>query len=60
MCSLPGRAIEFRGTRSAEQVVLKQALRVDDLRAEIRGLLVTHRTRGGHNQTQEGNSHDQP
>ena len=49
-----------RLARSAEQVILKEALRVDDLPAEIRGLLLTHRTRDGRNQAQEGNSHDQP
>ncbi|HEV7666471.1 MAG TPA: response regulator [Chloroflexota bacterium] len=35
-----------RLARSAERVILKQALRVDDLRQEIRGLLSAHRARG--------------
>jgi CheY-like chemotaxis protein len=36
-----------RLARSAERVILKQALRVDELRSEIRGALAAHRTRGG-------------
>jgi CheY-like chemotaxis protein len=43
-----------RLSRNAEQVILKQALRMDDLRTEIRGLLAAHRSRGTHHQTQEG------
>jgi len=43
-----------RLSRNAEQVILKQALRMDDLRTEIRGLLAAHRARGMHHQTQEG------
>jgi len=43
-----------RLARSAEQVILKQALRMDDLRTEIRGLLAAHRARGMHHQTEEG------
>jgi CheY-like chemotaxis protein len=43
-----------RLARNAEQVILKQALRVDDLRTEIRGLLAAHRARGMHHQTEEG------
>jgi CheY-like chemotaxis protein len=43
-----------RLARGAEQVILKQALRVDDLRTEIRGLLAAQRTRGPHQQTEEG------
>jgi len=43
-----------RLARSAEQVILKQALRVDDLRTEIRGLLAAHRARDVHHQTEEG------
>jgi signal transduction histidine kinase/CheY-like chemotaxis protein len=43
-----------RLSRNAEQVILKQALRMDDLRTEIRGLLAAHRARGTHHQTQEG------
>ena len=45
-----------RLARTAEQVIHKEALRVDDLPAEIRGLLVTHRTRDGRYQAQEGDS----
>ncbi len=43
-----------RLARSAEQVILKQALRVDDLPTEIRGLLAAHRARDVHHQTEEG------
>jgi CheY-like chemotaxis protein len=43
-----------RLAHSAEQVILKQALRVDDLPTEIRGLLAAHRARGVHHQPQEG------
>jgi signal transduction histidine kinase/DNA-binding response OmpR family regulator len=41
-----------RLARCAGRLILKQALRVDDLRSEIRGLLATHCPRGGH--TEEG------
>jgi CheY-like chemotaxis protein len=37
-----------RLSRSAERIVLKQALRVDELREEVRALLSAHRTRNGH------------
>jgi signal transduction histidine kinase/DNA-binding response OmpR family regulator len=43
-----------RLARSAEQVILKQALRVDDLRTEIRGLLAVHRARDLHHHSEEG------
>jgi signal transduction histidine kinase/CheY-like chemotaxis protein len=37
-----------RLAQSAERVIVKQALRVDELRSEIRGLLSARRTRNGH------------
>jgi CheY-like chemotaxis protein len=37
-----------RLARSAERVILKQALRIDDLRDEIRELLKVHRARSSH------------
>ena len=43
-----------RLARNAEQVIFKQALRMDDLRTEIRGLLAAHRARGMHHPTEEG------
>jgi CheY-like chemotaxis protein len=46
-----------RLAQSAERVIVKQALRVDDLRNEIRGLLATRPSRNGHTenaQTAEG------
>jgi signal transduction histidine kinase/CheY-like chemotaxis protein len=39
-----------RLAHSAEQVILKQALGVDNLRTKIRGMLAAHRARGGHQQ----------
>ena len=39
---------------SAEQVILKQTLRMDDLCAEIRGLLAAPHARRLHHQTEEG------
>lgn len=42
-----------RLAHNAERVIVKQAMRVDELRAAIGGVLAAHRARGGHHQTEE-------